>query len=103
MAYKKDCGFREKVSVCNFKAKDCKPDECDFFEIPFTSKGILKRSRIERKEVIRLTKKIRSMKKQHKHKTDKKKYAQVKADRKDKVLGMVKLSKAYMYCKRLRK
>jgi len=91
------------VSVCSFKAKDCKPDECDMFNIPFTSKGIKKQSSIERKEVVRLTKELRSMKKQHQHKTDKEKYEQVKADRKDKILGMIKLSKAYMYCKRTRK
>lgn len=102
MGYKKDCGFREKVKVCGFKARDCKPSECDMYKIPFTSKEIKKQSRIERKKVIELHKKIKVMKKNHEHKIKKEEYDKTKAEQKDIVIGMVKLSKAYMYCKRVR-
>jgi len=102
MDYKEGCGFREKVGVCNFRAEDCEPSECDMFDIPFTSKGIKKQSRIERKKVIGLAKKIKAMKKNHEHKTKPEEYKQAKADLKDIVIGMVKLSKAYEYCKRVR-
>lgn len=103
MDYKKDCGFREKVSVCGFIPEDCRPEKCDMFEIPFSVKGILKQSKKERKEVVKLTEKLSEMKKNHEHKTKKEEYEKVKADRKDRVIGMMKLSKAYVYCKRTNK
>jgi len=100
--YKENCGFREKVGVCNFMVEDCKPEQCDMYDIPFTSKGIKKQSRIERKKVIEFDKKIKAMKKNHEHKSKPEEYKKVKADLKDIVIGMVKLSKAYEYCKRVR-
>lgn len=102
MSYKK-CGFKEKVNVCGFKAEDCNPKECDMYNIKFTAKDINKQAKLEKREIIRLTKDMRKMKKNHEHKTKAKEYKAMKKLRKDKVIGMVKLSKAYMYCKRIRK
>lgn len=95
MGYKEGCGFREKVNVCKFREEDCNPEKCDMFNIKFTSKDIMKTTKIERKNVIDLTKQMKDVKKK-----DREKYLELKELRKDKVIGMVKLSKAYMYCKR---
>jgi hypothetical protein len=103
MSYKKGCGFREKVNVCTFKEEDCNKKECDMFDIDFTAKSILKKSKEERQSVIELTQQMRKMKKEHEHKKNPKEYKRIKDLRKDKVIGMVKLSKAYNYCKRTRK
>lgn len=100
MAYK-ECGFR-KINLCKFKEEDCSPDKCDMYNIPFTSKGILNQAKIERKAVKYLANKMIKMKKSGKHKTDKESYEKIKKTRNDKALGMLKLSKAYMHCKRLK-
>jgi hypothetical protein len=102
MGYKKGCGFREKVNVCGFKKEDCNSKECDMFDIEFTAKEILKKSKQERKEIIDLTMKMKEMKKNHEHKTNPEEFKKIKSLRKDKVIGMIKLSKAYNFCKRTR-
>jgi len=99
MPYKSDCGFR-KLNLCGFKPEDCVPEKCDMFNIPFTAKDILMRSKKEHKAVKELTEKLLNMKKSGEHKTNKAKYQQLKLARNDKVYGMLKLSKAYMHCKR---
>jgi hypothetical protein len=98
MAYKK-CGFR-KINLCKFREEDCRPDKCDMYDIPFNVKGILKQAKIEREAVTQLTNKMVKMKKAGEHKTNKDKYDEIKKLRSDKVYGMLKLSKAYMHCKR---
>lgn len=99
----KVCGFKDKIKVCNFKPEHCNKKDCDFFELEFTSKAIKKRVKEERKEVIRLTDEMQAMKKKGEHKVNAEKYQKLKDLRKDKVMGMMKLSKSYMYCKRTKK
>lgn len=99
-AYKEKCGFRDKTKVCGFKPEQCNSKDCDFYNLDFSSKSIKKRVKEERKEVIRLTDEMQAMKKKGEHKTDALKYQTLKDLRKDKVMGMMKLSKCFMYCKR---
>lgn len=98
--HKQKCWFREKVMVCNFNAEDCNPSECDFYELDFTVKDIKKRAKSEKEEVISLTKRMKDMKKNHEHRTNKEEYDKIKALRNDKAIGMAKLSKAFNYLKR---
>lgn len=96
----KKCGFRDKVKVCAFKPEDCKPEECDFFDIEFAPKPIKKVFKKERAEVIKLTNEMKMMKKKGEHKENPEKYKELKKLRNDKAVGIIKLSKAYMYVKR---
>ena len=100
MAYKKDCGFRNKVHVCSFKEEDCCPEKCDMYDIPFEVKALSKRIKEERKHIIELENKRQGMKKKGEHKTNKEEYDKVKNLRNDKVYGILKLTKAYTYLKR---
>lgn len=100
--FKKDCGFR-KLELCKFKEEDCLPEKCDMHDIPFTSKGILAQLRKEKKAVKNLTNKMITMKKSGKHKDQKDEYEKIKLDRNDKVYGLLKLGKAWTYCKRIKK
>ena len=101
MGYKK-CGFRDKAQVCNFKEEHCTPDECDFYNIEYTAKEIKKQIRIERKNVIESHNKLKEMKANHEHKTEKEEYDKTKKDRNDKAIGIMKLSKAYAKIKRMK-
>ena len=96
----KKCGFRDRVKVCGFKAEDCNAKECDMYEIDFKSKEILKTSKQLRKEIIRLHEEMQQMKKERRNKSEKEKYDALKKERNDKVHGMAKLAKAYVYAKR---
>lgn len=40
MSFKDDCRFRTLANVCNFKAKDCSPTNCDMYNIEFSSVAI---------------------------------------------------------------
>lgn len=100
MGYKENCGFR-KIDLCKFHEEDCTPEKCDMHKIPFTAKAILKQAGIERKAVKKLTLTMIDMKKRGEHKVNKDKYEQMKQERNDKAYGMLKLSKAYMHCKRV--
>lgn len=101
MSYKKNCGFR-KINICKFREEDCLPEKCDMYNIAFTAKDILKQAGKEKKTVKLLARQIIDMKLEGKHKTDKERYELLKKDRNDKVYGLLKLSKAYMHCKRLK-
>lgn len=48
------CGFRDRVGICKFHAEDCKPEMCDFYNIPFNSRDILKRMKAEHEDIKRL-------------------------------------------------
>ena len=102
MTYKK-CGFRDKVNVCSFKPEDCNPEECDFYNIDFSVKGIKKQTDKEKKLFIEIHEELKQMKKDKTHKEDKERYNHLKKQRKDKVLGILKLSKAFAYLKRSKK
>lgn len=102
MPYKNKCGFR-KIKLCGFKEQDCSPKKCDMYNIEFTSKAILKQAGIEKKAVKKMTMQMIDMKKKGKHKTNPEEYKKLKETRNDKAYGMLKLSKAYMHCKRIKK
>lgn len=99
-AFKADCGFRNKIKVCNFKPEDCNPEKCDMYNIEFSVKAIKKQAKIEQKAVKELEKKRVKMKKTGEHKTKIEEYKKIKSTRNDKVYGLIKLSKAMVYLKR---
>lgn len=94
-----ECGFN-KLNLCGFKPEDCAADNCDMHNIPFTAKGVLKQSKKEHKAIKELHNQLIEEKKAH-GKTDL--YKELKNKRNDKVVGMLKLSKAYVHLKRLKK
>jgi len=102
MSFKEGCGFREKADVCGFKAEDCNKG-CDFYDLEYSIKAIKKRSKEEQKNVITLTDDMKEFKKQGFKKTNPEGYKKIKNERKDKVIGMMKLSKAYVKLKRSKK
>lgn len=99
-AFKADCGFRNKIKVCNFKPEDCTPEKCDMYNIEFSVKAIKKQAKIEQKAVKELEKKRVKMKKAGEHKTNRDEYKKIKTERNDKVYGLIKLSQAIVYLKR---
>lgn len=103
MSYKKDCGFKEKANVCSFREEDCKPEECDFYNIEFSVKAIKKQVGIERKKVIQLTDDMKEFKRKGYKKDNPEGYKKLKKERKDKVIGIIKFSKCIMHLKRTKK
>lgn len=99
MAYKK-CGFRDKIHVCKFREEDCTPDKCDMYNIAFEAKIIKKMIDKERKAVKKYHIQMKELRKKGLKATDE--YKKAKAIRKDKVCGLIKLTEAYMYLKRIK-
>lgn len=98
--FKANCGFKEKAKICKFKKEDCNSEKCDFFNVEYSIKGIKKQIKFERKEIINLDKQKKQMKKNHEHKLEPEKYKKIKSLIKDKAMGIMLLTKAYMLIKR---
>lgn len=117
MNYKEGCGFREKAGVCSFKVVQCKPktkefydpNECDFYNVVYTVKGIKKQINKERKDITKIQKRLKELKKELKTHKDDKTYELLKEEkkaikilRKDKVIGVLKLIKSTAKIKRMK-
>jgi hypothetical protein len=97
MPYKK-CGFRDTVHVCSFKEEDCDPEKCDFFTCEFTTKAVYKRMQDEAELIKGVGEKMMVLRKAKQ--TASENYKTYEAYLKDKVIGVDRLRKAYMYLKR---
>ena len=104
--YKINCGFKWKANVCTFKEKDC-GENCDFFDLPFTSKSIKDRLKIlkdRKKELKNKYFKITVIKKTKKliesGELDKEKMKKISMEYLDINSGIEYLEKSYKYCKR---
>lgn len=91
ISYKK-CGFRDKIHVCTFKEEDCNSG-CDMFSLDWSVKAIKQRIEKEHAAVKELQETIKKLKDDPEEKP-------MKKLQRDKALGIMYLSKAYMYLKR---
>ena len=96
----KKCGFRDKIDVCRFKPEQCNAKDCDMHSIEFTLRKVLAKTKVLRAEIKVLHGRKKAMKKAGYHKTNPDEYKELKHNIADKVSGMMKMSQAYMYCKR---
>jgi len=97
--YKDNCGFRTKSKVCSFKAYDCNPEKCDFYNLEFNSKAIKK----ELDEVIKKVKEKRKRVKELHKKDDKQTKNEIKKLVKEMIdlsFGVKYLKDSLRYCKR---
>lgn len=107
--YKEKCGFREKVSVCSFKEESCCPENCDMYNVEFTSKAIkaeIKRLKPIAKEMSKDIAKIKELKRMVKLEKEKPHCPEIVefknrlAKLNDISYGLQYLNKALLYCKR---
>lgn len=94
----KQCGFRDRVRVCSFKEEDCSPEKCDFYNILFTTKAVYNQMQIEALNIGAVGDKMMILRKAKQ--TGIENYKLYEAYLKDKVIGVDRLRKAYMYLKR---
>jgi hypothetical protein len=97
MPYKK-CGFRDRVHVCSFKEADCSPEKCDFYGCEFTTKGVYARIQTEAGYINGVSDKMMVLRKAKQ--TDGEIYKTYETYLKDKIIGVDRLRKAYIYLKR---
>lgn len=109
MPYKDKCGFRLKAKVCTFRSKDCSPENCDMYYIPFESKPIkqmmdkLKQEHTEmQKDILKIRNLKKVVKMEQNNPTDEKVIEFKKKWKKfeDISHGIKYLKRAYEYCRR---
>lgn len=108
-AYRIDCGFRNKVNVCNFPPERCDAEHCDFYNLNFTSKDIKERLNNVKEQIKQLEKelgdkkKAKELKKQAENGEYTEEMEQIKEKfkrYKDLLYGKEYLNKSLRYCKR---
>lgn len=109
MVYKEKCGWR-KNGFCKFKPQQCCQkkdgiellDYCELYDIEYDIKTIKKKIKSERKDIIKLDKEMKQLKKTDEHKDkSKKRNKKIKLLIVDKSRGIKIMSDAYIKLKRI--